>query len=80
MTGGTGRRDGTFEGSLEETVQLVEGQGGRHTAMPSTADPSLDRAALVEQIEADFDMDGDVLVINATGSGSTRSHPTGAWR
>lgn len=61
--------DGTLQGSLEETIQLVEQQGGRARGYSvDLADPALDRAALVARIEVDFAMDVDVLVNNAAAS------------
>lgn len=61
--------DGKLEGSLEETVQLVEAQGGRARAYAvDLADPELDRTALVARIEEDFGLDVDVLVNNAAAS------------
>lgn len=61
--------DGALGGSLEETVQLIEAQGGRARGYAvDLSDPALDRAALVAGIEADFGMTVDALVNNAAAS------------
>lgn len=57
---------GHLEGSLEETVALVEKDGGRARAFAvDLGDPSLDRAGLVAQIEQEMGGTVDVLVNNA---------------
>ncbi len=61
--------DGAFEGSLEETVHLIEEQGGQARGYAvDLSDPTLDRAALVARIQADFGMAVDALVNNAAAS------------
>ncbi|MDX2676705.1 SDR family NAD(P)-dependent oxidoreductase [Streptomyces sp. NY05-11A] len=61
--------DGTLAGSLEETVALINDQGG--TAKAFVADlgrPDIDRAALVADIEDAFGARVDVLVNNAAAA------------
>src|SRR5689334_5565286 len=60
--------EGTL-GSLEETVATLESAGAR--ALPIThdlADPSLDRSAIVDRVEAELGP-VDILVNNAAGGG-----------
>lgn len=61
--------DGSLSGSLEETVRLIRDAGG--TAQAYAVDlgaPELDRAALIDQIEADMGRRVDILVNNAAAS------------
>ncbi|GAB2843549.1 SDR family NAD(P)-dependent oxidoreductase [Actinocorallia aurea] len=61
--------DGAYEGSLEETVALINEEGG--TARAFVADlgrRDLDRAALVAEIEEAFDATADILVNNAAAA------------
>jgi NAD(P)-dependent dehydrogenase (short-subunit alcohol dehydrogenase family) len=61
--------DGTFAGSLEETVAIINAEGG--TAKAFVADlgrPDLDRAALVADIERAFDAQVDILINNAAAA------------
>jgi len=61
--------DGSLEGSLEETVTLIQADGG--TAQAFVADlgrPDLDRAALVGEVEERMGATVDILVNNAAAS------------
>jgi NAD(P)-dependent dehydrogenase (short-subunit alcohol dehydrogenase family) len=61
--------DGTLAGSLEETVAIINADGG--TAKAFVADlgrPDIDRAALVADIERAFDAKVDILINNAAAA------------
>lgn len=66
---GDGSLAGSLAGSLEETVQIIEAEGGaaRHFAA-DLGDPELDRGALVRQIEDAFGERVDILVNNAAAA------------
>ncbi len=58
--------EGHYEGSLEETVAEITGDGGRATAVAvDLADPAYDRGDLLRQGEAAFGSPVDILVHNA---------------
>jgi NAD(P)-dependent dehydrogenase (short-subunit alcohol dehydrogenase family) len=61
--------DGSLEGSLEETVDLIRAEGG--TVEPFAVDlgrPDVDRGALVAEIEERFGLTVDALVNNAAAA------------
>ncbi|MFN2537533.1 MAG: SDR family NAD(P)-dependent oxidoreductase [Mycobacteriales bacterium] len=61
--------DGTLEGSLEETVEIIRADGG--TVQPFVADlgqPDLERHALVADIEQAMGATVDILVNNAAAA------------
>ena len=61
--------DGSLAGSLEETVRIINDEGGR--ARHFVADlgrPEIDRPALVAQIEEAFGLRVDILVNNAAAA------------
>lgn len=61
--------DGAFAGSLEETVELIRQDGG--TARAYVADlgnPTLDRSALVAEIQDEMGLVPDILVNNAAAA------------
>lgn len=61
--------DGSFEGSLEETVELIRADGGQARAYAvDLGNPELDRAELVARIEADFGLTVDALINNAAAA------------
>jgi citronellol/citronellal dehydrogenase len=60
---------GPYAGSLDETVDLIEKEGGHAIAVPiDLADGSADRAAVLRAAEAAFDGAVDVLVNNAAAA------------
>jgi NAD(P)-dependent dehydrogenase (short-subunit alcohol dehydrogenase family) len=61
--------DGAFEGSLEETVALIRGDGGTANGyVADLGDQSLDRAELVGRIESEMGENVDILVNNAAAA------------
>lgn len=61
--------DGSLTGSLEETVDLIVGDGGRAEAFVSDlGQPDLDRAALVARVEERMGGTVDILVNNAAAA------------
>lgn len=60
---------GAFEGSLEETVELIRADGGTAEAfVADLGDPSLDRSALVATVEETMGGTVDILVNNAAAA------------
>lgn len=61
--------DGTYSGSLEETVELIRRDGGTAEAfVADLGDPGLDRVDLVARIAGTMGRDVDVLVNNAAAA------------
>ena len=61
--------DGTYAGSLEETVALINEEGGDARAfVADLGRPEIDRAALVAEIEAAFGEKVDILINNAAAA------------
>jgi NAD(P)-dependent dehydrogenase (short-subunit alcohol dehydrogenase family) len=60
---------GVLEGSLDETVEQINSAGGRARAFAADlGDPSLDRTALIAEIEDSMGGRVDILVNNAAGA------------
>jgi NAD(P)-dependent dehydrogenase (short-subunit alcohol dehydrogenase family) len=60
---------GTYAGSLEETVALIEAAGGRAVAVPfDLGDPARDRPELVRSVEERVGGAVDILVNNAAAA------------
>jgi len=73
--------DGSLDGSLEETVELIRSAGGE--ARPyavDLADPELDRGALVARIETEFGRTVDALINNAAAARRYDVHFEGMTR
>lgn len=61
--------DGAFEGSLEETVDLIRADGGNaEHFVANLGDPDLDRDALVADVEERMGQTVDVLINNAAAA------------
>jgi NAD(P)-dependent dehydrogenase (short-subunit alcohol dehydrogenase family) len=61
--------DGAFEGSLEETVDLIRADGGRvESFVADLGTPELDRQALVDEIAGVMGGPVDILVNNAAAA------------
>lgn len=61
--------DGAFAGSLEETVAIINNEGGNAKAfVADLGRPEIDRAALVARIEDAFGARADILVNNAAAA------------
>lgn len=61
--------DGAFEGSLEETVDLIRADGGRvESFVADLGTPELDRQALVDEIAGVMGRPVDILVNNAAAA------------
>ena len=61
--------DGSLEGSLEETVQLIRAEGGVVEAfVADLGQPDLDRQQLVQEIEQRMGATVDILINNAAAA------------
>jgi citronellol/citronellal dehydrogenase len=67
--------DGRFDGSLEETVELIRGVGGQALAVTADlADPDLDPAEIVASAGTAFGAPVDMLVNNAAATRHFEMH------